>query len=331
MKRFLALAILAIASLCCIPLALSQRVVGTIDAGGQPGQLAIDSTTNMIYLANETLNTITVIDGGSNQIVTNIPMPSQPFAVAINSITNRIYVTTGSPSNVVVVIDGSSNTVTTTVPATSPGPIAVNSVTNLVYFSDKATSLDVLDGSSNQIVDTIATTYGIQGIAINQITNRIYLSESSFPDSQIVIVNGGTNQVFTFQISGACLLTSIAMDGALNRIYVVDNVVDNNCSRLYVIAGGLATILQGDGGLMALSETQNVLAEFGGITSPVLNFVNLRADRTIASLAFPRSGKGPLFLAANGNRYYIPFSYSDEIAVVSGPKSSPNGAAPNKR
>jgi YVTN family beta-propeller protein len=331
MKRFLPLAILAITSLCCVPLALSQKVLGTINVGGQPGLLAINSATNMIYVANATLKTVTVIDGSSDQVVTNVPMPSQPFAVAVNSVTDRIYVTTGSPSNAVVVIDGSSNTVLTTVSASSPGTIAVNSVTNLVYFSDKATSLDVLDGSTDQIVDTITTTYGIQGIAVNQITNRIYLSESSFPDSQIVIVDGGTNQAFTFQISGACLLTSIAVDSALNRVYVVDN----NCSRLYVISGQsnklLATILQGTGSLMTVNASLNTIADFGGVTSPVLSFVNLQTDKTVATLAFPRGGSGPAAVAANGNRYYIPFSHSGEIAVVSGPKSFPNRAAGNKR
>ena len=321
MKRLLLT--LAFSALCFAPEAFSQKVTGVINVGGQPGQLATNTSTNMIYVANTTLNTITVVDGSSNQVVTNIAMPSVPFSVAVNPTTNVIYVTTGSPSNSIVVINGSSNTVTATISNASPGFIAVNPVTNLVYFSSLSTSLGVLDGATNEIVNTITTPYGIQGIAVNQLTNRIYLSESSFPNSQVVVVDGSTNRVFAFQIPGACLLTSIAVDSALNRIYVIDN----NCSQLYVISGRsnklLATILQGTGSLMTLNQNLNVIADFGGITSPVLSFVSLRTDKTISSLTFPRSGRGPAAIAANGNRYYIPFSQSDEVAVVSGPKSSP--------
>jgi YVTN family beta-propeller protein len=320
MKRLLLT--LAILLLCFGPEALSQKVLGVVNVGGQPGQLAINPTTDMIYVANTTLNTVTVVDGSSNQVVTNIAMPSMPFALAVNSVTNRVYVTTGSPSNSIVVIDGLSNTVTATISNASPGLIAVNPLTNLVYFSSLSTSLGVLDGSTNQIVDTIVTADGIQGIAVNPVTNRIYLAEST-PGVQMVVVDGSTNVPTTFQIPNSCFLTNVAVDSALNRVYVVDN----NCSRLYVIAGAsnrlLATILQGDGGLMGLSQTLHVLAEFGGITSPVLNFVNLRTDKTIASLTFPRSGKGPLFIAANNNRYYIPFSNSNEVAVVSGAAPPP--------
>jgi YVTN family beta-propeller protein len=321
--RRLFLLTLAISALWLAPQAFSQKLMGVINVGGQPGRLAVNSTTNMIYVPNTTLNTITVVDGSSNQVVTNIAMPSAPFSVAVNPTTNVIYVTTGSPSNSVVVIDGSSNAVTATIAAASPGLIAVNPATNLIYFSNLATSLDVLDGSTNQIVDTIITADGIQGIAVNSVTNRIYLAEST-PGVQIVVVNGSTNVPTTFQIPDSCFLTNVAVDTTLNRIYVVDN----ECSRLYVIAGAsnrlLATILQGDGGLMTVSGTLHVLAEFGGITSPVLYFVNLRTDRTIASLTFPRSGKGPLSIAANGNRYYIPFTNSNEVAVVSGAAPAPN-------
>jgi DNA-binding beta-propeller fold protein YncE len=208
--------------------------------------------------------------------------------------------------------------------------IAVNSATNMVYFSSLATSLDVLDGSTNQVVDTIATGGGILGIAVNSVTNRIYLSEST-PNAQMVVVDGATNVPTTVQIPGACFLYNIAVDSTFNRIYVEDST----CSRLYVIGGAnnklLATILQGDGGLMAVSETQHMLAEFGGTTSRDLNFVNLRTDLTVATLTFPNSGKGQTSIVANDSRYYIPFSHSNEIAVVSGPKSSPHRLAKSHR
>ncbi len=331
MKRLMILAV-AISGLVLSPQAFSQKLIGMINVGGQPGRLAVNSTTNMIYVPNTTLNTITVVDGSSNHVVTNIAMPSAPFSVAVNPTTNMVYVTTGSPSNSVVVVNGSSNTVTATVATASPGLIAVNPVTNLVYFSNLATSLAVLDGSTNQIVDTIITADGIQGIAVNSVTNRIYLAEST-PGVQMVVVNGSTNVPTTVQIPNACFLTYVAVDSALNRIYVVDN----DCSGLYVIGGSgnrlLATILRpGYYGPLALDSTAHMIADFGGTSVPLLSFVTGRTDKIVGNLTFPRSGQGAASMASNNNnRYYISFSNSNDVAVVSGPRVAPRRATKRAR
>jgi YVTN family beta-propeller protein len=321
MKRLLLLTF-AISSLCLAPQAFPQRVLTKIPVGGQPGRLAVNPTTNMIYVPNTTLNTVTVVNASSNQVVTNIAMPSTPIAAAVNSTTNLIYVTTGYPSNSVVVIDGSSNTVTATVPAGIPGFIAVNPVTNLIYFSNTAVSLSVLDGTTNQIVDTITTAYGIQGIAVNQVTNRIYLAESTATlGVQMVVINGSTNKATTFQIPNSCFLTYIAVDSTINRIYVVDN----DCSVLYVINGAnnklLTTILPTYTGPMTVNPTNHQITNFGDFPT-LLSFVNGRTDKIAASLSFPFKGGGPMTIdAGSSNRYYVAFYKSNDVMVILGPQA----------
>jgi YVTN family beta-propeller protein len=320
MKRLLLL-ILTISSVCLAPQAFSQRVLTKVSIGGQPGRLALNPTTNIIYVPNTTLNTVTVVNASSNQVVTNIAMPSTPIAAAVNSTTNVIYVTTGYPSNSVVVIDGSSNTVTATVPAGIPGFIAVNPVTNLVYFVNIAVAgVSVLDGSTNQIVNNIATPEVIQGIAVNQVTNRIYLTET-MPDVQMAVIDGTTNRLNTFQIPNACFLTDIAVDSSLNRVYVVDY----NCGVLYVVNGAnnklLSTILPTYSGPIALNSTNHQIADFGAFPT-LLSFVNGRTDKVAASLSFPFKGGGPMTIdAGNGNRYYVAFYKSDDIMVILGPQA----------
>jgi hypothetical protein len=330
MKRLLLT--LAFSALCFAPEAFSQKVLGVINVGGQPGLLAINPTTNMLYDPNATLKTVTVVDGNTNQVVADVPMPATPVAAAVNSATNLIYVTTGYPSNSIVVIDGASNIVTATIPATLPGFIAVNSLTNLVYFSNLGPNLSVLDGSTNKIVATITTAYGIEGIAINQTANRIYLSEGILNVGDVVVVDGNTNHATTFQVPGACFLTSIAVDSAVNRIYVADN----NCSGLYVISGStgklITTLLQPSYyGPMALNLSNHMIADFGIPSGLALTFVNGRTNNTIGSLAFPANGQTPISVAPGGNnRYYVAFSNSDDIAVVLGAHQSGKRPGPDK-
>jgi YVTN family beta-propeller protein len=106
MKRFLLLT-LATLSLCLAPKGFSQKLLGTIPIGGQPGFLAVNIATNVIYAPNSTLNTLTVIDARTDKVTANIPVAAGPYAVAVNPTTNVAYVTsTISPA--VTVIDCSS-------------------------------------------------------------------------------------------------------------------------------------------------------------------------------------------------------------------------------
>jgi hypothetical protein len=64
------LALLAFAMLLAnlTPGALAQKLLKGIAIGGQPGIPDVNLATNMIYVPNAGLNTLTVISGGSGQI-----------------------------------------------------------------------------------------------------------------------------------------------------------------------------------------------------------------------------------------------------------------------
>jgi YVTN family beta-propeller protein len=104
------------------PLAVAQpTVIATIRlgwGGHGPVSLAVNPTTNRIYVANEFSNNVSVIDGGSNTVVATVPVGSGPVGVAVNSGTNRIYVANTGDDTMSVIED-----VPVTPPPTStPGP-----------------------------------------------------------------------------------------------------------------------------------------------------------------------------------------------------------------
>src|SRR5260370_40020809 len=88
--------------------------VVTIPSPGRPIALAINATTNQLYVANDLARSVRVIDGNSNGIVKDIPVDfginARPTAVAVNPVTNKISVAL-SGVNGVAVIDGSTNAV----------------------------------------------------------------------------------------------------------------------------------------------------------------------------------------------------------------------------
>ena len=111
------------------------------------GQVAVDSTTNIVYVTCTTGSpgSIEAVNGTSLSVVATITVASRPSAIAVNPVTNTIFVTNRT-SNSVSVINGSTDTVTTTISVGShPQAVAVATTTNTVYVANEtSTSLSVL-------------------------------------------------------------------------------------------------------------------------------------------------------------------------------------------
>ena len=68
----------------------------------------------MTYVANYDDNTVSVIDGKTNSVITTIHVGKSPYGVSVNPSTNMIYVANNA-DNTVSVIDGKTNRVINTV------------------------------------------------------------------------------------------------------------------------------------------------------------------------------------------------------------------------
>lgn len=146
------------------------------------------------------------VPSGAQSLVTDIPVSGSPSGVAVNSQTNRIYVSLStSTGGAVAVIDGSTNTVVTTVTVPEAFVIAVNATTDRVYTAGCnfgqtpfACGVTVIDGKTNAVITTIpintpTENIGLQGIAVNPVTNRIYVSDDD--NFKIQVIDGSSNKI----------------------------------------------------------------------------------------------------------------------------------------
>lgn len=175
-----------------------DAVVGTGLAGSSPVipnsppfAIAVNRKANKIYVANQTGNTVIVIDGATN-IPTGVATGTAPVAVAVNDTTNKIYVA-NEGSNNVTVIDGAGNFVVTTVSAGSkPFALAVNPVTNKIYVANPgtccpytSTNITVIDGADNTTT-TVAGGTGPYAVAVNPATNKIYVANQGSGNVSVI-------------------------------------------------------------------------------------------------------------------------------------------------
>jgi len=178
----------------------SDSVVATVNVGEYPAGIAIDPSTDLIYVTDSsgTYGTVSVIDGSSNSVVATLNVGGS--GIAIDPSTDLIYVINSGPVGTMPVIDGSSNSVVATVDlARYDAGIAVDPNTNLIYIALSSVALTVINGSNNSVVANL-NNVGIvneaedpAGIAVDPSTNFIYLV--NFESNTVSVINNGS---FTF-------------------------------------------------------------------------------------------------------------------------------------
>jgi len=162
-----------------------------IPVGDRPLLLAVNPTTNRIYVANWLSDDLSVIDGATNTVGATVPVGVGPLGVSANPTTNRIYVTNAGnpiPGNDVSVIDGATDTeidtdgnpgngITRILVGDSPHGVASNATTNRVYVANQSNdNVSVIDGASNTVVATVPVGDFLWCVGVNPSTNRIYVT-----------------------------------------------------------------------------------------------------------------------------------------------------------
>jgi len=122
-------------------------------SSGHLTSMAVNPSTNRIYVSDILDTHIFVIDSNDDTVITKIQVGKNPDGIAINPNTNRIYVANSGDGSVSV-IDGNTNTVTDNIPAgTHVFAIAVNPISGVIYTANDSPGIlyAISDaGKSNQ-------------------------------------------------------------------------------------------------------------------------------------------------------------------------------------
>jgi DNA-binding beta-propeller fold protein YncE len=286
----------------------SQSIAATLPVAG--GAVAVNRTTDKIYVAGGlATGVVTVIDGKTHS-VTTVPVGTQPVAVAVDEPTNKIYVANFgclSPLNPaschghaglgsVTVIDGVTNATTTVVDpnASFPCSLAVNPSTNKVFVANSASgNVSVIDGVTNSAV-TVTNPNGAHqlpsfctvAVAVNPATNKIYVTNSGSTSPGIVTVIDGTSKsTTTLSDPHAVNPVAVAVNAVTNRVYVANNG-DGAANH------GNVTVIDGD-------------------TNAINTVVDPHADRPVA-----------VTVDSTSNKIYVMNAGSENVTVIDGVTNS---------
>jgi YVTN family beta-propeller protein len=261
--------------------------------GVEPYYVSMNPITNRLYVANYRSNTVSVIDGLTDKLITNIAVGNLPTSIDFNPFTNIIYVT-NSASNTVSVIDGPSNKVVATIKVgENPSEVIVDAIegklNSLIFVAnDGSNNVSVINGLTNKLMYNITVGDGPASLAIDSVVDRLYVANS---DSNTVNVIdyftakvGGFRDKMISNITVGTFPSSLGLNPNTNRLYVA-NKLSNTVSVIDVISNRLITNVEvgklpSSIGINTETNTTYV-ANYGSNTISIIKGKNNTASTTV--------------------------------------------------
>jgi YVTN family beta-propeller protein len=198
--------------------------------GSQPISVAINTSTNMIYVAcvstpdSEVVQIAGASVGNAGYVPTVLASSGgSPVSIAVNPITDQVYVQNVETSVAIYNFQSSANPTPAIV--TSVGSeanyIAVDVVTNIAYVTNGTDGVSIVNG--NSLTGTTITVPGtLQAVAVNPVTHRAYVA-SYVASGTVSIIDGDTNSVALFGFDNSAP-AYLAINPVTNTLYVASAI-----------------------------------------------------------------------------------------------------------
>jgi YVTN family beta-propeller protein len=203
--------------------ARADSIIKNIPVGMGPNNIAYNSANNNMYVTNPESNTISIIGGSSNSVISDISV-SWPDGIAFNPSNNYLYVThlsDYSSTSFVYVIDSFTNKVVDTVSVgIGPENVEYNSANNNMYVINViSNTVSVIDSSTNTVIKTISVGQSPWSIAFNPSNNYLYVTNA---DSDTVSIIDGSSNTVVDTLAGFSAPRGIAFNPSNNYLYVTN-------------------------------------------------------------------------------------------------------------
>jgi YVTN family beta-propeller protein len=304
--------------LCLVASALAGPTK-SIPVGTVPIYLALNPSTNRIYVSSLTGNSVSVIDGSTDTVIATVPT-GFPTSIDVDATTNMIYVVNSIGASVSV-IDGSSNTVVATITQglSSPFGLSVNSVTNQIFVSNNSSNnVAVIDGATNSVIASVPVGNNPAGVRVNSTANLIYVANNG--SGTISVINGQSDTVqATFSLPQGAAPGNVALDPITNHLFVTDG----SNPVVYALDASIGTLLKTiTGGKVQFKSPAYVAMFQPGKTILISDDSSLSAvievnESTYGSTAGLTGGSGPIGIAVNRKtgKIYVAESSSATVNV----------------
>ncbi|NVN92510.1 MAG: hypothetical protein HXX11_18200 [Desulfuromonadales bacterium] len=265
--------------------ATNMTVGSPISVGAQPIGIAMNPSGTRLYVANNTSNTVSVIDTETSAVIATIPVGLVPWGIAVNPTgTGYVYVA-NIGGNSVSVIDQATNSVVKTIGVGhDPVGVAVNPVGSRAYVTcsrNDINSVYIINTNTDTEVGHLVLGTFPYAVAVSPDSTRVYVTNR---DSHSVSVIDATVPVVIKTISVGASPVGIAATPDGSRVYVVNggadtlSVIDTSTNS---VTGSPIPVGSGASSI-AISGTRAYVGNYSGHSLSVVDLSTNQVVNTIS-------------------------------------------------
>ncbi len=302
-----------------------------------PQTLAISQTGPFAYVANNSSNTVSVINIPTGQVANSILVGSGPWGTAISPDQTQVYVTNNQGNNVSV-INAASGSVVATIPVQS-SPFGV-------AFTPDGSSVYVVNGSSNTVsvinpaTQTVVATVPVQNspvsVAMAPTSNGTfaYVTNSASNTVSVIAVGSNPTVVQTIPVGTGPRWVTVSP----NSMWAyVENAGSNNVSVISVASNKVtATIPVGANPFGAAFTPDNSTVYVANSGSNNVSVIDTKSNTVIGTVAgfnnpvqvaLTTDGASAYVTNLNANTVSVIATSSNTIAATVQVGNAPTGVA----
>ncbi len=270
--------------------AVNNSIQAVIPYPGIPGAMAIDTTTDALYLINS--SSVVILDGRSNKITGSVRVNAPLYDVAFDSSSGLLYATSATA---LYRINPDQLKVLASVPVGSYAEgIDIDPKTDTIYVANfGSSSVTVVDGGAFNVTRTIALPQDAtpSSLAFDSMTGRLFVTTGR---NYLLAIDGGTGNIVA--------RIEVGSYPTRNSTYAV--VVDPHLGEAFVaIAPGTLVTVVDASSYRVISNVKLEYAPFALASNPVTGVVyvtNYHLVSVIAAQTFVSRISDKLLILAVG-------------------------------
>jgi RHS repeat-associated protein len=294
------------------PTALMSFTPASI-ATGASSLLSVTLNPKLLYVANYSDNTVSVVNSATNTLLATIPVGTNPYFAAANPGGSRVYVSNISSNNVSVLDTASNAVIATIAVGVQPTGIAVSPTSNVAYVTNfSGATVSVLNTTTNSVSATVAAGTNPINVAMNPAGTRAYVS--NYGSNTVSVFDTASNTVIATVPVGANP-RGLAVNPAGSLLYV-SNAGSNTVSVVNTVNNTVvATVAVG---AYPLDVTVNPAGSRAYVSNYSSNSVSLLDTASNAVVATVAVGTNPVGVALNpaATKAYVANFGANTLSVI---------------
>jgi YVTN family beta-propeller protein len=220
--------------------------LATISVGHKPGPIVTNPSAHLVYVVNQSANTVSVLDSEKLTVKKVIAVGSAPVAIAANPVANMVYVA-NSGSGTISAITNTKAAVTWTVGG-KPIAVVVDSALNKLFVVDSSLNqVKILNSTTGALLATLSTSSRPTAVTLNIATHSVFVACTA---GSVLVIDGNKNVILTTVNGIPAGVTSISVDPETNIVVVASPTAPYIGAIAVIDAGNGYTVedIPGDSG-----------------------------------------------------------------------------------